>query len=294
MRTRQFYLIKKLELLLIVAVFILAGTAQATFTIEGPTYHIPSVPLTGCPSPACTSATSTLNPDPVVYLDPPVNGSSFWNTFSADQSEYPGWTLDTGDPLSGTLSIINYLALDRNNCCGGARMQAVYQNDFENDPYPVTFIQMWYDNYSTGGNRHIDPNHNEPGENFTDTNGNGTWDPGEPFEDFGDDGKVNTGDCGEGDGKYNPPDTEPFYYTECERNACGTNFEDYPYNCCLSCPSFTWNRFDTYLCSWDDTTKVVTVHDGWRWGYDLNCVPEPATLLLLGLGGLALLRRRRR
>jgi hypothetical protein len=42
-------------------------------------------------------------------------------------------------------------------------------------------------------------------------------------------------------------------------------------------------RFETYLASFDNTTKVATIHDGWSWGYDINvqteAVPEPLTIL---------------
>jgi hypothetical protein len=62
----------------------------------------------------------------------------------------------------------------------------------------------------------------------------------------------------------------------------------------------SWNgdmEFDLFLVSWDgsyDETKphTLTVHDGFAWGFNGYCTPEPSTLLLLG-SGLALLRRRR-
>jgi len=305
MRKQQFHQSKMLTLLLTATGFLLTGTAEADLTIVGPTTYNVSVHVTGCAKP-CMRATVVLAPFQIPFqafhLDPPDIGSDFMNTFIADNQEYPGWTAVKGDPLSGTLTINEYLARDDGGCKGGATMDAAYSPDTSNDPSKLTFIQMWSDNYSgpTLGvtEMHIDPTHNEPGEPFTDTNGNGSWDVGEPFSDVGHDGTPNTRDWGEKDGKYNPPDTEPFYYTEEERNAYGLSFRDEPYNTCLAsaCPFNYWNLFDTYLCSWDATSKQVTVHDGWSWGYDLNCVPVPTsmTLAVLGLGtAVSILRRRK-
>jgi len=48
-------------------------------------------------------------------------------------------------------------------------------------------------------------------EPFTDTNGNGEFDPGEPFEDVGLDGVADTGDFGEGNGQFDyDPDRAHF------------------------------------------------------------------------------------
>ena len=44
-----------------------------------------------------------------------------------------------------------------------------------------------------------------PGEPFTDDNGNGWWDVGEAFDDYGVDGEMGTGDDGEGDTFWDPP-----------------------------------------------------------------------------------------
>lgn len=220
--------------------------------IKGPTNHIGSVAVTGCPKPPCAGATVTLKPDPVTYLAPPMAGSSFMYTFIADKNEYSGWTAAPGDPLKGFLTINDYLAVDFGSCVGGATMDATYTRDNDNDPATLTFIQMWYDNYSSGTMgkviNHIDPYPND--------------------------------------------DAEPFYYTATERAKWGLQFNDNPRNSCPSCPSFTWNRFDTYLCSWDATNKEVYVHDGWSWGYDLKCtrIPVPSSLIL-GIIGVMVVRR---
>ena len=243
---RSFYL----SLFVAVSIAVSVSSTQAAIKIKPPTNHVPRVVGHGCTLPGCPDVIVKLNPDPVTYLAPPAAGSDFMNTFIADVAQYAGWTATTASALNGDLNIKDYKAVYHGGCRGGARMDATYNppTTAPADPSPLTFVQMWYDNYSGAkyGDiaRHIDPFPNEPG------------------------------------------DTEPFYYTATERATHKLNFIDNPANNCLACGKLTWNRFDTYLCSWDAAKKEVYVHDGWTWGYDLNCVPEPSSQLiwLMGLG----------
>ncbi len=261
-RKRAEQLTVSLVLTVAMTVFLLLvpqRTAAISITGPLPGDHVHSVNLTKCPcGPPCVSGTSTLNPDPFpdpfAPIGPPAAGSQFMNTFVADQAEYPGWTAVTGTALNGILNIDEYKAVDRVCSCaqgsgcfaGGARMVATYTPG-TGDPDELTFIQMWYDDYSESPpagtfTYHIDPFPND--------------------------------------------DTEPFYYTAAERATHGLQFNDNPCNWCTACPETYVNRFDAYMCSWDAGTTTVTVHDGWSWGYDLKCnpIPEPATMLGVLLG----------
>jgi hypothetical protein len=69
-------------------------------------------------------------------------------------------------------------------------------------------------------------------------------------------------------------------------------FEDLP-NDLVTIPFNRTVRFETYLATFDNTTKVATIRDGWSWGYDVQAVPEPATILgsAMALGGGAFFKK---
>lgn len=82
-------------------------------------------------------------------------------------------------------------------------------------------------------------------------------------------------------------------------------FYDKPGDPCPAPGTTTSLSFETYAVWWDDTFNAdgtitdvgsnghhVFVHEGFRWGYDLTCVPAPSTLIALA-GGLLAMRRRR-
>lgn len=99
-------------------------------------------------------------------------------------------------------------------------------------------------------------------------------------------------------------DTEPMYYTAAERAQRGLEFMDNPQAGPLP-PNDTENTvYSTYLMSFNATTHVVTVYDGFTWGYqDVttgrgggggNGLPEPSTIsfCIAGLLMFSLLKRR--
>lgn len=57
-------------------------------------------------------------------------------------------------------------------------------------------------------------------------------------------------------------------------------------------PSKSWTG-SNYLVKRNLTTKTLTVYDGITYGFTVAPVPEPATLVTLGVGALVLLRRKR-
>ena len=89
-------------------------------------------------------------------------------------------------------------------------------------------------------------------------------------------------------------------------------FYDAPGRSCPQCSSSKFARFETYATWWDDYFKSdgtivdvgndghhVFIHEGFRWGVTLHCVPEPSTLIVwsvLGALGMTVGRwwRRRR
>ena len=204
--------------------------------------------------PAGATGDVTLNPRFFVgYLTPPPAGSTFFTRFAADAvTQFPGWTAVSGSPLGGTLTINEYDARDYaaepdpqvSTPAGGADMDATYTRA-ATDPAiaDLRFIQLF--TYNTGIS-HIDPFPNRYG------------------------------------------DTLPWYWTENEHTAYSTpntmSFGDFPVVSGLTQVPFNSSvLFETYLATFDNTTKVATIRDGWRWGYEINvqteAVPEPLTIL---------------
>ena len=83
----------------------------------------------------------------------------------------------------------------------------------------------------------------------------------------------------------------PWYYTEAEHaaNSTATNmtFIDGPSDAVSSIPFSRTVSLETYLATFDATTKVATIRDGWSWGYTVGAaavIPEPSPGLLFGVG----------
>ena len=233
--------------------------ARANITINGPAAanHLNTIALTQLPPGA--SGSVTLNPDPVTYLAAPAAGSAFMTTFAADVGQYPGWTAVSGAALGGTLTINSYLARDY-----GTR------NSTPAKSVPRGGADMNATYAPAGG---------EPTlrwiQMFTDNTG-----PGgamvmhiDPFPN---------------------DDTLPFYYTAAE-GINNLTFDDHPNDAVTSVPFNRTVTFQTYEASFNDTTKVATICDGFSWGYNIVVVPEPGSLsLLIVAGGGFLLARRYR
>ncbi|MCW3094435.1 MAG: hypothetical protein JWL77_53 [Chthonomonadaceae bacterium] len=146
-----------LHCLAVTALLNLAVTgAKAQITIGAPTNHVNSVPITGLP--ANVFATSTLIPDPMVRLAPAVAGGLLDTTFTADLAQYPGWTLNFGAALGGTLAVTDYQAKNLGGGVGGARLNATYTPGGA-DPAVLTYLQVFQQTgtFTANNATHIDP-----------------------------------------------------------------------------------------------------------------------------------------
>jgi predicted membrane-bound mannosyltransferase len=223
----------------------------SAFTItqpQGAAYDL-SDSLTDLPPAA--SGTVTLNPAVVGYLAPPAAGATLFTRFGAEAAaQFPNWTAVSGAALDGILTIDQYTARDDGQRRGGADMIATYARA-ATDPAiaNLRFIQLFIDNTGADGAlvSHIDPFPND--------------DPlGNPL---------------------------PWYWTEAEHTRNSTantmTFRDSPADPVTTIPFNRTVRFETYLATFDNTTKVATIRDGWSWGYDVEAntqgVPEPLTIL---------------
>jgi hypothetical protein len=239
------------------------------FTIVGPTgdNYRDSVNLTKLVivpyAPGALVGTVKLNPtqDPKlhwdnIYLTPPDVGADIFDVFAADAAtQFAGWTAKPGDALGGTLTINTYKARDYGNAAeavpgdvipgGGADMVAIYARGAA-DPAikDLRFISLFTDNRGENGAlvSHIDPFDNN--------------------------------------------DDLPWYYTEAlttasQRPLGATSptamlFKDFPGDTITKIPFSRVVRFETYLATFDLETKDATIHDGWRWGYDITALcPAP-------------------
>ncbi|MEG4292164.1 PEP-CTERM sorting domain-containing protein [Microcoleus sp. C2C3] len=226
------------------------------FTITQPTgaAYDLSDPLTNLPTGA--TGTVTLNPAVVGYLAPPAGGTLFTQFGAEAAAQFPNWTAVSGAALNGILTIDEYNARDDGLPGGGASMIATYARVAGPTIENLRFIQLFTDN--TGANNalvsHIDPFPND--------------------------------------------DNLPWYYTDTEHEQNSTantmTFRDFPFDTVTTIPFNRTVRFEAYLATFNNTTKVATIHDGWSWGYDVQAVPEPATILgsAMALGGGAFFKRK--
>jgi hypothetical protein len=223
--------------------FLSCGASSAITINPTPTYYDYSDFLGALPAGAI--GTVSLNPANVTYLSPPTAGSLIFTRFAAEApTEFPGWTAVSAAALNGTLLIDEYDARDfvaeqwdppLTVPRGGADMIATYTR-VATDPgtADMRFIQVFTKNTGAAGalESHIDPFHND--------------------------------------------DTLPWYWTDAEHASHSTatmmGFEDTPSSLVTAVPFHRSARFETYLATFDTTTKEAQIRDGWSWGYDIAVV----------------------
>jgi hypothetical protein len=220
--------------------------------------------------------TSTLNPALPLYL--PVNalaGSAQTRMVNTLVADFPGWTfVQSVLPLNGTLNVDVLKATIFAPHVGGLDIEARY-NRAVTDPAlgRLHFAQLIDTNVPLGGagNPYIDPRPNDDTSPFY-----WTYDP---F--LADEHDVHESGGANGFGAFD------------------MEFLDEPKRTCASHPSMcTWrgDLFMTEMTAYNAQTGTGTVYvyDGIRYGFDFQCVPEPASAVLLILGFGMLLQRRTR
>ncbi len=232
----------------------LAPSMARSFDITGPDSYIPK--KTDPKDGDQVSLFTTGKPPYVEHL--PAGGAAARAFVTEVLQEFPGWTVAAGGALEGTLHISKYEARNPAPHVGGGLLQARFTGPTGGRDGTARFAQLLDFNHPP------DPRCKQPVPHL---------DP-----------------C--------PNDDKlPFYYTEGQHressNENSTLFFDDWWQRCRSHPDHIWWRAQLFLVTWNGETGL-TVHDGIKWGWDLRCVPEPGTLLVFGVGALALLARRKR
>jgi hypothetical protein len=185
-----------------------------------------------------------------------------WNAWNNTQPEGKKWELIHGAFLYGTLNITTFDTF--NNCpgTGGVEVRAYFVPE-DGDPTKWYWAQALYYNYEVGGSV---PDHDSSppaARHGMDISPSGT-----PAD-------------------HNAPPLYPYQYSD-------GHFYDRPRAYCLDESTVFFNAI-AMIVNCDYENRKLTAYEGFSYGWNFNCIdiPEPATLLLLGLGGLALLRRRR-
>jgi hypothetical protein len=183
------------------------------------------------------------------------------------------WSYRPGASLGGNLYVRLYKAYDEHKgskCWHGAEFKA------QHDVSPPSGRQLeWLQVYKESGGAESDPytyTVDPPPGAWIDENENGEVDPGETMDDA------------------------PFYYNKDENPGY---FYDRPGSAHPEAQPWSGSvTFYLFLASWDGDFNpgtyphTITVHDGFKWGFDGYCTPEPASLVVLVLGPLVWSRRR--
>lgn len=192
----------------------------------------------------------------VEYL--PASGEAAKRFAREMLQEFPNWTVNLGGQIEGTLHILVYEARNPAPHVGGGLLKANFKGPSAGRDGTARFAQLLDFNHGA------DPRCNQPPPHL---------DPCPPDDDL------------------------PFYYTEKQHRGNSTDnstlfFDDW-WRKCRDHPDYMWWRAQLFLVTWDGATSI-TVHDGIKWGWDFRCVPEPGSLLALGVGLASLIALRRR
>jgi hypothetical protein len=224
--------------------------------------------------------TSTLDPNPAIS-----QATCPWITNGLNAQGFTaanGWTINYL-PLTGGLSITKYTAwvtqqptetINATNYGGngpfsfyGGADIGLHYTPQGTDPTTIHWLQAIYTNQLL--------NNTIPNYNFV--LGGVTY-----YEYLDNAGTYNTNPYYDNGGLAPAPDP-----------ANNTDFLDIPARAQNPFGTTVWQA-QAFVSTWDPGNKIINIYqNGVWWGFDLNAVPEPASLGLLGLGTLTLLQRRR-
>ena len=234
-----------------------AAAVTLTITDASPTWTASKQAC--CPA-ECPTCVVSADVPAIAAAGPDADYTAAFNSWNNEPGNAKGWTLVSGGVLNGSFQISTYDA-GFEGCAGGVKVWIQYVRG-EGDPDPAAAGVGW--------SQAIDTNAKLPG----------AAGPGNPYLDvlISDDEDIW------------PPPMYPYQYV-------GKPFYDFPKrgcpDCCLAPTSWEGHA---YLTEVDYTNKKLTIYEGVEWGFNIQCVPEPLTMLgvFLGLAGLGAYIRRRR
>lgn len=268
----------------LVILFLLTDICSATIRLKGNTAGAPpSAPKEPCPRHGVPSrCCSTLNPSAVQFISSP---SQWFRDTLEDEYKPANWDfryVGGIDSVDANFNVLHYGAY--NDCPGllGAEFNVRFDPNAGSLISDILWVQTVRITKKDGSTFTVVDDKTPPPEVQPPTVPNPM--PG-PFYPYQDEDGLDSG-WQSSDQREDLWD-KPGFFCPCVDDWVAAYFETYA--------SWLYGQYDAsgnIIPMPGETKPRLWIYEGMGWGFQNTCIPEPATLLLLGLGGLLLRRRK--